>query len=216
MTLLKVVLILAVVLWLLSRVRLGGDARYQEGVFSLRVCLGPVKISVFPAKKTGKTKAKKEKKPAKPKKKQDKPEAEKPKRKLPPVGDLLMLGLEAAGALKRKIRIDELTLHLTWASEDPAETAQGFGKANALLGMIWPLIDQNFHVKKHDLGVAVDFDRTRPEIFACGRLTLTVGQLVSFGVRFGIKFLRMWRRSGKVVPRTSQEVMNDERTEASH
>ena len=215
MTLLKVLLILAVALFLLSRIRLGGDARHQEGVFSLQVLLGPVKISVFPAKKPGKMKPKQEKKPPKPKKKLVKTEAKKPKRKLPPVGDLLMLALEAAGALKRKIRIDELTLHLTWAADDPVDTAQGFGKANALLGIIWPLIDHNFHVKKHDLGVAVDFDRTSPEIFAHGRLTLTVGQLVSFGVRFGIKFLRLWRRSGNA-PRTSQEVTNDERTEASH
>ena len=211
MTFLKVLLIVFAVLYLLIRIRLGGEAEYREGSFSLRLFLGPIKFHILPGDESGK-KPKKEKKTSKETSEQPNP---KEKRKLPPVGDLLMLALEAAGALKRKIRIDELTLHLTWASEAPADTALGFGKANAALGMIWPLIDHNFHVKKHDLGVAVDFERTSPDIFAHGRLTLTVGQLLSFAVRFGIKFIRLWR-SGSKAARTSQEVTNDERTESSH
>ena len=206
MTFFKVLLVLLLVCFLLSRIRLGGIAEYKETVFSLCVIAGPVKINLFPGEK--KESEKKAKKPPKEKKtKKAKADggtaAEKPKRKLPAVGDLILLGLEAAGQLKRKIRIDDLTLHLTWAADDPADTAVGFGKANALMGMIWPLIDNNFHVKKHDLGVAVDFDRKSPDIFARGRLTMTVGQLISLGVRYGIKFLLLWSRSGKALQKIS-------------
>ena len=219
MTFLKVLLILALVVFLLSRVRLGGVAEYRDEVFSLRLILGPVRVTLFPREKKKDT-PKPEKKPVREKKSGGNEPSkegggEKTRRKLPPLGDLLMLALEAAGGLKRKIRIDELMVHLTWASPDPADTATGFGKANALMGMLWPLVDHNFHVKKRDLGVAVDFDRTSPAIDARGSLTMTVGQLVCFGVRFGIKFLLLWSRGGRA-PENRQEVTKHERKEPSH
>ena len=109
--------------------------------------------------------------------------------------ELLPLAAEAAGALPRLIRIDDLTLHLTWGAEDPMRAALGFGRANAVMGMLWPIIDQNFRVVRHDVGVAVDYNRPKPGIFIRAALTASVGQLVGFGVRFGIKFLKLMRGS---------------------
>ena len=217
MTFLKVVLVLAVVIFLLSRIRLGGIAEFREEVFSLRIIAGPVRIKLFPREEKAKTpkkeKSAKKRKEEKPKTGEEKGEKG-AKAKLPPIGDIVSIALEALGALKRKIRLDEVTLHLTWAAEDPADTALGFGKAQAALGMIWPLIANNFHVKEHDLGVSVDFERTKPDIYARGSLTMTVGQLVSFGVRFGIKFLVLWQRSKKAA-QNQQEVMTHERKQSS-
>lgn len=196
MTFLKVLLVLIAVFWLLSLIRLGASVRYETGTVFLRLVVGPFRITLLPAKE--KKKPPKEKKKAK--KAAEEPEKqpdEKKKRKLPPVSELLSLAAEAAGRLKRKIRIDELTVHLIWASGDPAETAVGFGRANAAMGMIWGLVENNFHVKKHDLGVAVDFERDKPELYCSAALTMTVGQLVAFGVRFGVKLLVIWSRSGR-------------------
>ena len=139
-----------------------------------------------------------------------KPGEEKPE----PKGGMLKLFMEmlpvigeAAGALKRKLRIDDLTIHLTWATDDPAKTALGFGRANAILGMIWPVFDHNFKVKKHDLGVAADFDQSCPTVYCNAALTMTVGQLVAFGLRFGIKLLVIWSRNRKG-PAKKQEVQS--------
>ena len=123
---------------------------------------------------------------------------------MPPLGQLLELGCQAAGALRRKIRVDELTVHITWAGADPAQTAIGFGRANAALGMIWPMIDHNFRVKKHDLGVAVDFEGARPAYEVRAAVTLTVSQLLAFGLRFGGKLLILWSR-GRRAPEMRQE-----------
>lgn len=212
MTFLKVLLILLVIFFLISRIRLGGIAEFKEEVFSLRIIAGPVRIRLFPREE--KEKKPKKEKPVKEKKEEKSKDGEEAgeksaKPKLPPIGDLVSIALESLGALKRKIRIDDLTLHLTWASEDPADTALGFGKAQAALGMIWPLIANNFHVKKHDMGVSVDFERTKPEIYARGSLTMTIGQLVSFALRFGIKFLVLWQRSRKTA-QNQQEVKTHE------
>lgn len=217
MTFLKVLLIVLVVLWLISRLRVGADGQYKEERFSLRVIAGPFRLTLLPAKeKTAEKKAKpKKEKKKKPPEGEGTTEQPKAKRKLPPIMDLLLLAIEAAGELKRKIRIDRLTVHLTWASSDPADTAIGFGRMNAAMGMLWALIENNFKVKDHDLGVAADFDRTKPAVDCDLALTFTIGQILSFGVRFGVKFLILWRRSGRNSGK-DQEVTNHERKESSH
>ena len=217
MTFLKVLLIVFAVLWLISRLRVGADAQYKEEKLFLRVIAGPFRLTILPAKEK---KAEKKTSPQKEKKKKQ-PEGEgttgraKSRRKLPPIMDLLLLAIEAAGELKRKIRVDRLIVHLLWASSDPADTAVGFGRMNAAVGMLWALIENNFKVKDHDLGVAVDFDRAKPAVDCDLALTFTIGQLLSFGVRFAVKFLILWRRSGKSSG-NDQEVTNHERKESSH
>ena len=211
MTALKVLLIIVLVLFLISLIRLGGQVRYSEDGLLVRLIAGPLRITLYPAKPKEK-KPKKEKKPTQ--KKGKKPDEQPGEEKPEPKGGMLKLFMEmlpvigeAAGALKRKLRIDDLTVHLTWATDDPAKTALGFGRANAILGMIWPVFDHNFKVKKHDLGVAADFDQSRPTVYCNAALTMTVGQLVAFGLRFGIKLLVIWSRNRKG-PAKKQEVQS--------
>lgn len=220
MTVLWVLLAVISAFWLLGRIRLGGWVRYDEDGLLAKVIAGPLRITVFPPKQlTEKQKrkrkekeqakrAKKEAQKAKEREKQARREAEwrekhpgeEPEKKggaLPPVLDLLPLVCEAAGGLKKRIRIDELTIRLVWVSEDPMETALGYGRANAAMGMIWPLLDHNFNVKKHDLGVGVDFTRTSTAIMCRAALTMRLGQLVSFGLRLGTRFFMIWLGSRK-------------------
>lgn len=199
MTVLKVLLIVIAVLWLISRIRLGGWVQYSGEGLAAKVLIGPFRLTLLPRKEKPQKKSEKEKseKKRKKKKKPEKEKAEKPKRKLPPVPELLRLAAETAGRLKRKIRIDDVTLHLTWAAKDPMDAALGFGRANAAMGMIWPLIENNFRVKKQDVGVSVEFDRDAPELFCKMALTMTVGQLLALGVGFVVRLLIIWSRSGR-------------------
>jgi len=220
MTFLRVLLIILAVLWLLGRIRLGGWVRYDENGLAVKVLAGPLRFTVFPRKplseaekaarkaREGKKRAKQEAKKARAEARKAKKKArrgekrpgEEPEKKggaLPPLLDLLPLAAEAAGGLKRRIRIDELTVHLTWAAEEPAQAALGFGRANAVMGMIWPLLDHNFDVKKHDLGVQVDFNRSSPDVMCRAALTMRLGQLLGFGLRLGCKLLAVWSRSRK-------------------
>lgn len=207
MTALKVLGILFLALFLLSLVRLGVQVRYSEEGVRLRLIAGPLRIVLYP-QKPKKERAKRKKTPSKEKKSRKKNQEALPE----PKGGGLQIFLEmlpvigqAAGALRRRLRMDELTVHLTWASDDPAKTALGFGKANAAMGMIWPIFDHNFHVKQHDLGVAADFAQTKPTVYCRAALTMTVGQLTAFGVRFGVKLLSIWSRNRRG-PAKQQEV----------
>lgn len=200
MTFLKVILIILAVLWLISLLRVGGIVRYNPDGLAVTVIAGPLRIRVLPVKKKkpGKRKAKKEK-PKKEKRKSAKG-GEKPAGKpgtLSRVMQLLPVIGEAAGALKRKIRIDDLELSLAWGGKDPADIALGYGRANAAIGMIWPIFEHNFNVKNYGFHTELDYGRTEPVVDLYVALTITIGQIMVLGVRYGLKVLVIWSRSGK-------------------
>ena len=176
-------------LWLISRIRIGAAAAYSEAGFTLVVKAGPKRISIIPSRGT-----KRKKKPAKEAQAGEK--AQKPKRSardtLSIAQEVLPLIAEAAGKFKQKIRIDRLNLHIIWAASDPAAAAQGYGFGNAAMGMLWALIDHNFNVKEHDLRVDVDFERTKPELNADAQVTITIGQCFDLSLRLGIKALKIY------------------------
>lgn len=204
MTVLMTLLIVLAVLWLISLIRLGGWVQYSGEGLAVRLLIGPFRLTLLPRKEKLQKK-RKEKKPPKKKKKEKPEKTVRPRRKLPPVPELLRLAADTAGRLKRKIRIDDVTLHLTWAAKDPVEAALGFGRANAAMGMIWPLIENNFRVKEQDVGVSVEFDRDAPELFCKMALTMTVGQLLALGVGFLARLLIIWSRSGRVSAKNQEE-----------
>lgn len=204
MTALRVILIVLLVFWLIGCIRLKGFVEYsEEGILAqLRVLW--FKITLFPAKPK-QERPKKPKKPKKPKEPQEpKKPKEKPKDERPLIEkagglwslfrDAVPLVTGAAGKLLHKLRIEELTLHLTWAAEDPADAAMGYGAGEAALGAVWPLLDRAFDIRKRDVGVAVDFTRTVPIIYARALLSFTIGQLVSLGVIYGFKALALFLR----------------------
>lgn len=213
MTFWKVLLIILLVLWLISLIRIGGRVSYGESGLIVLLLLGPVKLQLFPAKEEsgGKWRPKAKRKKASP------PAAEKHKKKpkegqpgtLSRLMKLLPVMGQACGALKRKIRIDDLELELIWGGSDPAAIALGYGQANAVLGMLWPIFDHNFKVKRHSFRVGLDYERTAPTAEVRAAVTLTVGQIVTLGTRYGVKALVTWVKSGKI-PRKRQEALSHE------
>ena len=198
MTFWKVLLVILLVLWLISLIRIGGRVRYGQAGLFVTALAGPFKIQILPMK------PKKKKKP----KKETKPRKEKPpkKKKEPPLGQpgtlsrlmkLLPVVGQACGSLKRKIRIDDLDLELIWGGSDPAAIALGYGQANAALGMLWPVFDHNFKVKRHSFQIGMDYGAAQPMVEAQAAVTLTVGQIVTLGVRYGVKALFTWIKSGR-------------------
>ena len=211
MTFLKVLLAILLILWLISLLRIGGRVKYGQAGLSVTVLVGFFKIRVLPPK------AKKEKPPKGRTRKQPPSVAEKHKKRpkegqpgtLSRLMKLLPVVGQACGALKRKIRVDDLELELIWGGSDPAAIALGFGQANAALGMIWPIFDHNFKVKRHNFRIGLDYDRREPAVEVQAAVTLTVGQIFALGIHYGVKALAVWIRSGRT-PRKKQEAMSHE------
>ncbi len=197
MTALIVILIILAVLFLIGMIRLGGRLKYGEAGFYVHILAGPVKLQVLPAppRKPGKEKPKKEKKP-----KPEKPKKPKPEGKpgtLRRVWSVLPRILDAVGALKRKIRIDDIDLTLIWGGSDPASIAIGYGRANAALGALWPLVENNFKVKRRSFDIQMDYGRTEPAVEVTAAFTITLGQILTLALWHGGRVLIQWVRSGR-------------------
>ena len=210
MTAVKILLAVLAVLWLISLIRVGVRAAYGQAGLYAAVLAGPFQIQVLPMKPKKREKPKREKKetppPARARKKE--PREGRPGT-LSRLMKLLPVVGQACGALKRKIRIDDLELELIWGGGDPAAAALGYGQANAALGMLWPIFDHNFKVKRRSFRIDLDYNRTEPAVEARAAATLTVGQIMALGTRYGAKALAVWIKSGRT-PRKKQEALSHE------
>lgn len=175
MKVLIILALIAAVLVLISLIRLGVQVIYVPLGLTVKVKAGPIWVTILPRKKKKKTK--------RTKKGEDKPQAEeKSGDMLGQIRRALPLIAEAAGRLRRKVRLDRIYLDVTAAAPDPASAALAFGGVNAMLGMIWPLVEQNFNVRDRRIRTQVDFEASRPTASLDAAATLTIGQALALAV----------------------------------
>ena len=201
--LLTAALILAALL-LLGQIRFGAQALYGPAGVKLKLKIGPVKITLLPQKE----KKHPEKKPKKPKKAAEGPPLG-PEEIIALVKQALPVALEAAGRLKRKIRLDRLYLDVAVGGEDPAAAAMAYGGVNAAIGMIWPLVEQNLHVKDRRIRTRADFLETRTRVDLDAAATLTVGQALALAFWLAPKLPRILRTIMKK-DKTNAEIQTKE------
>ena len=204
--LLTAALILAALL-LLGQIRFGAQVLCSSAGVKLKLKIGPVKITLLPQKEK-KRPEKKPKKPKKPKKAAEGPPLG-PEEIIALVKQALPVALEAAGRLKRKIRVDRLYLDVAVGGEDPAAAATAYGGLNAAIGMIWPLVEQNLHVKDRRIRTRADFLETRTRVDLDAAATLTVGQALALAFWLAPKLPRILRTIMKK-DKTNAEIQTKE------
>ena len=202
------VLVILAVLVLIGCIPVGVDAAYGEDGMLLSAKLGFLKLQLLPKK----PKKEKPSKPPKPAKKPSPPPAHEPpatpaaqpeqkKLKIPGGFDGLLrltnLALETLGDLRRKLRVDELTLYLRFGSDDPADAALHYGQAWAALGALTPALDRLFVIKKRDIRPILDYNSTKLTVDAHLILTVTIGRALALALRAGIGFLKFYNESKK-------------------
>lgn len=171
---LVVLLIAAAVIALLTRLRVGGVVRYGGGGLTVRARIGRITFRVYPPSEKKEKRVKKEpkQKPASPKKEGEE------KGGLEQLRQYLPLLAKAGGRLASRIRIDRLNASLILAGEeDPAAAAVFYGGANAVLGMLLALLEQNFQVKDRRVHTEVDFQRKETSVELEASVSLRIGQL---------------------------------------
>ena len=189
-------LIFLAILVLLAILPLGASVLYDADGPRVRIVAGPVKIQVFPMKKKPKKdKTKKEK----PQKEQKKPaqagEAQKPFPKPKTGGSwtdflpLVQVVLDLLNDLRRKLRVNELKLHLTLAGDDPCDLAVNYGRMNASLAALIAQLERVLVIQKRDVHVDCDFTANETVILARLDLTITLGRILSIAVRYGVRGL---------------------------
>lgn len=191
----KVLLIVLAVLLILLLLPFGAVARYDESGVTAWVKVLFFRFQVFPAKREKKVKKEKAKK------KEPKEETAKEEKKKGGTLELIRAALPlvkpALAGLKKRLTIDDLELHVTWGSQNPADAAMGYGYANAALGTLWAVVDESFKVKKSRLGCDVDFDQTRPTVYANAALSINLWKTLTLVLPLLIRFYRNYTRLKK-------------------
>ena len=198
-------LVIFAVLVLIGCIPVGVDARYSaDGVF-LAARLGPFRLQLLPQK------PKKKPKKRKPQQKQPKktPAKAEPQEKKPNpllsggvdgLMQLLDLAFDTLGDLRRKLRVNELTLYVRiGGADDPAKAAVGYGRAWAAIGALTPSLERLFVIKKRDIRPALDYTISNTQIDAHLVTTITIGRSLTLALRAGIRFLKILNERKKAV-----------------
>lgn len=155
---------------------LGLDLSYFDGVFALKLRVGPLRLTLAPRKQKADSKPKKKKKKKKPAPTGEGAAAKKPGRFPKPgladIFELLGIVFRLLGRLRRFLSIDELTLHLVTGAEDPFDAVLLFGRLNAGLGALAPIFHSAFRVQKEDIRLGADVS-PGAAMAAEGRLAFT-------------------------------------------
>lgn len=202
------------ILTLLAILPLGVSVKYNAEGPLVRLILGPVKLTVLPAKK--KPKKEKPKKPEQAAKKEQQPAlrrigADKPGKvpgEAPPeiketggsLLDFLPLVKELfrfLGDFRRKLRVNVLELKLIMAADDPCDLAVNYGRAWAAVGSLMPKLEQLFVIKQRNIEVECDFTAEETKVIARLDLTITLGRLLAAVTRFGFRAVKEFIRIKK-------------------
>ena len=190
----------------LALLPLGIRGSYDQTGFAVRVIAGPVKITLFPRKnrkrkqKTADSSEKSAQETTKASSEKKRPKTETTEKDEPGMqsgGSLerfvpwIRLGLDFLGALRRKIRLDNLYLHVVLAGDDPCDLAVNYGRAWVVVGDLLPKLERVFVIGKRDIQVNCDFAAEKITVAARGDMTITLGRTLCLGVIYGIRALKI-------------------------
>ena len=98
----------------------------------------------------------------------------------------------------RRTRIDPLEVGVIFAGDDPADTAQTYGYANAALWTLMPKLEELFYIPKPSVYLGMDFTKAATSAEGTVGVSLRVCDLFAIlftlAVPVGKWFLR-WRRA---------------------
>ena len=172
----KIIVIIALIIFAICMITVGVDINYVDKKFSFSLKFCGILLQLFP-KKNGKKREKKSKEKEKPE--EEKPKEEKPAKEKKPKkkGKKKKLALNFSGeeilALIKKVlkgiskfnhgfNVDRFYLNWVATGKDPYDTAKAFAYVNAALSSLAPLCSERFRCK--DCYVKTDIDFTSTDI----------------------------------------------------
>ncbi|MBP8639519.1 MAG: hypothetical protein KBI01_01275 [Oscillospiraceae bacterium] len=189
----KTLIVVLLVLTVLLLTPLGVDGGYNGKTLILGIRIGLFNIRAFPKKK-------KRAKPQKPRKKkltkhpEEISKAEKKAKKpfdIKTLKSLLKPVLKALGRFRKKLRLNYLRIHYTFATDDPFKTAMGFGASSAVMGSILSLVENAFDIGERDIGTSFDFLSDKPVFDFWITTTIQVWEILYIAIAFGIDYLKL-------------------------
>ena len=189
------------VLALLAIVPIGVSVTYDSDGPCAKAVAGPVRFTVYPAKKKDKKQKKDSVEVSKTDEEGPLPKPPQPKHSrnkaitkkggsLKEFIPFVKLGLNFLGDFRRKLRVRNLELKLILAASDPCDLAVNYGKTWAAVGNLMPALERWFVIKKRNVEVECDFTASETLVTARLDLSITLGRLLSLAVVYGIRAVK--------------------------
>lgn len=196
-------IIILVLLILFLILPVGVDAGYDGAVFSLKAKAGPVRIKLLPKKEKppGAEEKEKPKRKKEKKRKEKREEEHKPKQKLglDDILELARIGLKALGRFRRSLSVDVFMLHMAAAASDPYDAVLLFGRVNAGLSALSPLLHRALKIREEDIRTCVDTEPGNLFLEARVVVTVQIWELLYIAFSAGFAALRwLGRRKRKI------------------
>ena len=194
--------LLGLVLLLLFLLLLPVRARVRyDGTLRLWAGYGPVNLKLLPKKEnTGNEAA--PKKPKKKKKEKPAPEEGKKKKKLSltpaEIMDYLHIALDAVGKMRRRLLIPHLQANIVVGGKDAAAVALTYGRMVAGISALYPVLDRNLRIRKTDISVDADFDKTKIEALLDVTVSACPLRLLFAAILIAIAFLKAYLKNKKM------------------
>ena len=170
-------------------IRVGVYAKYDEGKFLLRLLIGPCSITLIPREKEAQTKdspPKEEKSAEKKPSSFQKPNLSQIRYLLETLPGILKKALRRAG---KGILVKPLHLRVVFAGEDPADTAEHYGKAQAFVSALYPAAKKLIRIRDTKLALSADYQREETVITGEMGIFLRIGTILRIALAAGVGLL---------------------------
>ena len=206
-----VLLIILAVLLVLCILPIGARVIYNADGIRVKAVLGLIQFQVVPGKpkkpvdpeeaaaEKQKKQEAKEKKKAKKQEKQAK-KAAKPEKPKQPLGvkiqeflPFIRLGLQALGDLRWIFTVRKLNIDVTYGGSDAGKIAMNYGILCGTMGTAMSILTGALRIKKYNVQPILDYDCRDTRVTADACVTITLGRVILYLIRYGWKALMLWR-----------------------
>ena len=203
MTALWVLLGLVALLLMLAWMPVGAAVTY-DSAFRVRVQVGFLRFTVYPAPKEGK-KEKKGKKKQSEAKMEKKADSSPTRPQIRYTVDTLVPALwRALVRFGRRIRVPLLRLHVVFGGEDPADVAVLYGKSQAVAAALLPLLEGVVRFGETDVQLATDYRAERTVLTGEINIQIRLWALAALGCSL-LKSVVTWLRGYRALKAESEQ-----------
>ena len=175
-----IVAAVALLFVILLQLRVGVLLDYKEKITAVTLCIGPWQKALSMQKNEDKKKTASSEQGSDHKKESGRKDLPLTKEL---IAEALQLGKRSMMMLKKRFRISPLYLQVTFGGSDPAEVAQTFGKANAVLWPVLSWLEATVAVRQREVRLDLAYDRPSTEVLAKVGISLRLGSLVGMALR---------------------------------
>jgi len=211
----KTLLIVLGILAFINLLPVGARLILNEDGLQVKLVFGLIQFKLLPRTKLPKEKkakskadaaAKKEQKQIKKLRKKEKPKEKKPLGLLlDEYFPLVQLALSALGNLRWLFCIRRLKVHFCYGGQDAGACAMNYGKACAIINAGMAVLFRNLKIKRWEVVPEVDYTCTKMRVDADAIVTITLGGVLIFVVKYAFRALRILIRNKKLEKVVSYE-----------